>query len=87
MKNIWSEIHTAIKLLPVRVPEPTTTGWEISKNCKAIGFSSSKGVNAQGYHGKRVLILADEAIGIAGDLWDAVEGIRAAGEVRIVTLW
>jgi hypothetical protein len=86
VKNIWSEIHTAIKLLPVRVPEPTTTGWEISKNCKAIGFSSSKGVNAQGYHGKRVLILADEAIGIAGDLWDAVEGIRAAGDVRIVTL-
>jgi hypothetical protein len=86
VKNIWSEIHTAIKLLPVKVPEPTTTGWEISKNCKAIGFSSSKGVNAQGYHGKRVLILADEAIGIAGDLWDAVEGIRAAGEVRIVTL-
>ena len=46
VKNLWSEIESAIQRLPVRVPERTTTGWEISENCKAIGFSSSKGVNA-----------------------------------------
>ena len=33
-----------------------------------------------------MLIIADEAIGIAPDLWDAVEGIRAAGNVRMVKL-
>ena len=86
VKNLWSEIESAIQALPWQVPERTTTGWEISEKCKAIGFSSSKGVNAQGYHGKRVLILADEAIGIQGDLWDAIEGIRSAGDVRIVKL-
>ena len=83
VKNMWSEIETAIQALPVRVPERTTTGWEISDHCKAIGFSSSKGVNAQGFHGKRVLILADEAIGISGELWDAIDGIKMAGDVRI----
>ena len=86
VKLMWSEIETAIQALRVIVPERTTTGWEISEKCKAIGFSSSKGVNAQGFHGKRVLIIADEAIGIAGDMWDAIEGIRAAGDVRIVKL-
>jgi phage terminase large subunit len=86
VKLMWSEIETAIQSLPVKVPERTTTGWEISSTCKAIGFSSSKGVNAQGFHGKRVLIIADEAIGIAPDLWDAIEGIRAAGDVRLVKL-
>ncbi len=86
VKNIWSEIESAIQALPMRVPERTTTGWELSEKCKAIGFSSSKGVNAQGFHGKRVLIIADEAIGISPDLWDAIEGIRAAGDVRLVKL-
>ena len=31
-------------------------------------------------------IYADEAIGIGPDVWDAIEGIRAAGDVRIVKL-
>lgn len=86
VKLMWSEIENAIQALPVRVPERTTTGWELSEKCKAIGFSSSKGVNAQGFHGRRVLIIADEAIGISSDLWDAIEGIRAAGDVRLVKL-
>lgn len=86
VKLMWAEIETAIQALPVKVPERTTTGWEISEKCKAIGFSSSKGVNAQGFHGARVLIIADEAVGIAPDLWDAIEGIRAAGDVRLVKL-
>ena len=86
VKLMWSEIHAAIQSLPMRAPEPTTTGWELTEKCKAIGFSSSKGVNAQGFHGKRVLIIADEAVGISSELWDAIEGIRMAGDVRIVKL-
>jgi hypothetical protein len=86
VKNLWSEIHSALAALPVRIPEPTTTGWEISEKCKAIGFSSSKGVNAQGYHGKRVLIIKDEAIGISQEVHDAIDGIRMAGDVREVSL-
>lgn len=86
VKLMWNEIETAIRALPMRLPERTTTGWQLSNTNYAMGFSSSKGVNAQGFHGKRVLIIADEAIGISPDLWDAVEGIRAAGDVRLVKL-
>lgn len=86
VKTGWGEVIEAIGKLPYRVPEPTTTRWEISAKCYAQGFSSAKGVNAQGFHGKRVTIYADEAIGIGPDVWDAIEGIRAAGDVRIVKL-
>ena len=87
VKLLWNEIESAIQALPVRnLPERSVTGWRFSETNYAIGFSSSKGVNAQGFHGKRVRIIADEAIGISGDLWDAIEGIRSAGDVRIVTL-
>lgn len=84
VKLMWNEISTACLQSKVRWPETTTTGMQITKENYAIGFSSSKGVNAQGFHGRNVLILADEAIGIAGDLWDAIEGIRAGGSVHML---
>jgi phage terminase large subunit len=86
VKTGWGEVSEAIAHLPYRVPEATTTRWEISQKCYAQGFSSAKGVNAQGFHGKRVTIFADEAIGISPDVWDAIEGVRAAGDVRLVSL-
>jgi hypothetical protein len=86
VKLMWNEIETALLALPMRLSDRTTTGWQLSSTNYAMGFSSSKGVNAQGFHGKKVLIIADEAIGISPDLWDAVEGIRSAGDVRLVKL-
>lgn len=86
VKTGWNEVIGAIRKLPMRVPEPTTTMWKLGPENYAQGFSSSRGVNAQGFHGKRVLIIVDEAIGITPDVWDAIEGIRAAGDVRIIKL-
>ncbi len=86
VKLMWNEIEAAIAKIPSRLPERTTTGWQLGPGRYAQGFSSSKGVNAQGFHGKDVTIIADEAIGIAPDLWDAIEGIRSAGDVRLVKL-
>jgi hypothetical protein len=86
VKTFWAEVSGAIAQLKYPVPDATTTMWQISEKRYAQGFSSSKGVNAQGFHGRRVLILADEAIGITSDIWDAIEGIRSAGDVKLVTL-
>ena len=86
VKSFWGEVHGAIRELPFRVPEPSTTGFRLNEKNWALGFSSSKGVNAQGFHGKKVLIIADEAVGISPDLWDAIEGIRAAGDVHLLKL-
>jgi phage terminase large subunit len=87
VKTGWNEVIDAIRSYKgIQVPEPTSTTWKLGPNNYAQGFSSSRGVNAQGFHGKRVLIIADEAIGISPDVWDAIEGIRSAGDVRIVKL-
>lgn len=86
VKTFWNEIQSACEAMPVKFPELTTTGLRVTGENYALGFSSSKGVNAQGFHGKRVLIVKDEAIGIAPDLNDAIEGIRAAGDVTILEL-
>ncbi len=86
VKTVWGEVTEAIHRLPMDLPEPTTTMWQLGPKRYAQGFSSAKGVNAQGFHGKRVTIIADEAIGIGPDVWDAIEGIRSAGDVTMVKL-
>lgn len=86
VKLIWEEISLALEKSPIRWPEPTVTSLRLSKENYAIGFSSAKGVNAQGFHGQKVLIIADEAPGIPPDVWDAIEGIRAGGDVRLLKL-
>src|SRR5260370_3577579 len=50
----------------------------------ALGFSTNQAENFQGYHGKNVLIIADEAPGIESGIWDAVAGTMAGGKVHIV---
>ena len=89
VKNFWGEVRGAVEVLRtggLMLPECTTARWEFSGKCFAQGFSASKGVNAQSFHGKRVLIIVDEAIGVAQDLWDAIDGIRMGGDVTLVTL-
>jgi hypothetical protein len=50
-----------------------------------VGLSTDQGVRFQGFHG-RVLIVIDEAPGVKADIWEAVEGIRAGGDVRVLAL-
>jgi hypothetical protein len=86
VKLMWNEIALACDRSKLRWPELSTTGLMLSKDNYAIGFSSSRGVNAQGFHGSNVLIIVDEAPGISADVWDAIEGIRAGGNVRLLKL-
>jgi phage terminase large subunit len=50
----------------------------------ALGLSTDQAENFQGYHGKQVLIIADEAPGITAGIWDAIAGTAAGGTVHIV---
>ncbi len=90
VKMFWKEISLARSNgragLRMRIPEPSTTGLEIAPDRYALGASSSKGVNIQGYHGANVLIIADEAPGIDSGIWEAIEGIRAGGSVRVLKM-
>lgn len=90
VKMFWQEISLA-RLngrpgLRSRIPEPSTVGLQLAADRYALGASSSKGVNIQGYHGANVLLIADESPGIDMGIWDAIEGIRAGGNVRVLKL-
>jgi len=83
--QLWSEIHRAVERAKVPYPKLKTTELKFrDDNNFAIGFSTNQAENFQGYHGKYVLIIADEAPGVGSRIWDAVAGTMAGGQVHIV---
>ncbi len=83
--QLWSEIHRLVDGAPIPYPKLKTTELKFrDDNNFAIGFSTNQSENFQGYHGKFVLIIADEAPGIESGIWDAMAGTMAGGKVHIV---
>jgi phage terminase large subunit len=83
--QVWSEIRRAAT--HAKVPYPKLKSAELTlrdKNNYALGFSTNQTENFQGYHGKNVLIVVDEAPGIEPEFFDAIFGIMATGNVHIV---
>src|SRR5579863_10498642 len=83
--QLWSEIHRLVERAKVPYPKLKTTEFKFrGENNFALGFSTNQSENFQGYHGKYVLIIADEAPGIESGIWDAIAGTMAGGVVHIV---
>ena len=84
---LWNEVRLAHG--DARLPlggEILQTEIKLSPNNYAVGLSTNKGVRFQGFHGNPLLVVIDEAPGVAPDIWEAIEGIRAGGDVRILAL-
>lgn len=82
---LWGEIHKALGRSLVSYPPAQQTSFKLSADNYAIGLSTNEGVRFQGFHG-RVLVILDEAPGVRPDIWEAIEGIRAGGDVRVLAL-
>jgi hypothetical protein len=86
VKMGFDEIALAVKQAQHRFPMVTTAAMRRDEGNFIQGFSAAKSVNAQGPHAPNVLIITDEAPGIQGDVWDALEGIRSGGNVKLLKL-
>jgi hypothetical protein len=84
-KLLWGEIHRAAQASRIAFPQLNKTELRIGPGNYAIGLSTNEGVRFQGFHG-RILIIVDEAPGVKVDIWEAIEGIRAGGDVRVLAL-
>ena len=83
---LWRQIHQIVRETRlVRYPRPLKTELRLSPTRYAIGLSTDEAVRFQGFHG-RILIVLDEAPGVRPEIWEAIEGIRAGGEVHVLAL-
>jgi hypothetical protein len=86
-KLLWGEIRNTVANCQHRLlyPDPSRTELHIAPNRYALGLSTNDGVRFQGWHG-RILIVLDEAPGVLPEIYEAIEGIRAGGDVRVLEL-
>lgn len=86
-RQIWSEIHTTVRrsLVPLSFPTVNQTEIRINELNFILGMATHESERLQGFHGN-VMIIVDEAPGIQPDLWNAITGIEAAGDVRVLAL-
>jgi len=83
--QLWAEIHRLAERARVPYPMLKTTEFKLrGSNNFALGFSTDQTENFQGYHGKHLLIIADEAPGLSSGIWDAVAATMAGGTVHVV---
>lgn len=82
---LWGEIRHAVSRAKIKYPKPSISSLELGPGRYAIGLSTNEGVRFQGFHGN-VLIVLDEAPGILPEIYEAIEGIRAGGDVRVLAL-
>ena len=83
--QIWSEIRNLSRGAKIPYPEINQADLKLRGDDNfALGFSTNQAENFQGYHGRSVLIIADEAPGIESGVWDAIAGTMAGGRVNIV---
>jgi phage terminase large subunit len=82
---LWGEIHAAVNRAAYAFPKPSATKLELAPNRYAIGLSTNEGVRFQGFHGD-VLIIIDEAPGVLPEIYEAIGGITAGGDVRVLAL-
>jgi phage terminase large subunit len=83
---LWGEIHKALLRSRYPYPQVLQTELRFGPGNYALGLSTNRGVRFQGFHGEHLLIVMDEAPGVAGDIWEAIEGARAGGQVRLLAL-
>ena len=82
---LWGEVHAALARARIDLPRASATELKLGPNRYAIGLATNEGVRFQGFHGD-VLIIIDEAPGVLPQIYEAIEGIRAGGDVRVLAL-
>jgi phage terminase large subunit len=88
---LWSEIRTAhgrgSKLRPLG-GECLKTRLELASNWYAEGFSTSEydTERVQGYHSPNILVIVDEASGVADSIFDSLEGLMSSGNAHMLLI-
>lgn len=87
--QLWPEIRILGRKLPkgwgVNIYAGAPRMWA-ADDWWAIGRSTNEATRFQGYHAPKMLFVVDEAVGVDGAIFEAIEGNRAGGDVHLLLL-
>ncbi len=86
-KVMWGEIRRAFGQATVALGgELLQTELKIDPKWYAFGFSTDQPTNFSGIHADWVLVICDEATGIAADIWEGITGVIANANTRLLAI-
>lgn len=84
---MWREIRTAYRKSIVPLGGTMlNTRWEIEDNWFAVGLSTDEPDNFSGFHAPHMLIVVDEGSGVSDSIFEAIEGVMAGGNCKLVII-
>jgi len=82
---LWREIREAKNKASIPLSGTINqTELDISEEHFAIGISTNEADRFQGFHAQYILLIVDEASGVAQDIFDASEGIVSSQNARVL---
>ncbi|MDE3073787.1 MAG: hypothetical protein KGJ86_00025 [Chloroflexota bacterium] len=83
--QLWGEVHTILEKLPIRLgKDALQKGIFLGPQNWMAGIATNETVNFQGFHGGHVLFVGDEAPGLLAGIFNAIEGNRSGGFIRVL---
>lgn len=82
---LWGEMRN--KYFKAKMPlggQMDLVNWKIDEKWYAIGFSTDEPVNVGGFHGKRVMVIVDEASGMKDEIMDGLDSAVSGDECRLI---
>ncbi len=74
---LWKEIAHAHRTTKIPFPgELLKTEWKVAPDKFAMGISTNEVNRFQGFHSPNLLVVIDEALGVAPEIWEAIEGLH-----------
>ena len=87
VKNIlWREVREQAAGSRMKFPSVLTQELKLGEKNYALGLSTNQAPRFQGFHSRHILVILDEAPGVRGEVWDAVQGLMAGGDVRLLAI-
>ena len=83
---IWGTLRKVIASGGMAFPKANQADMQLSPDNYAIGISTNEADRFSGFHGPHVLMILDEGPGVRPQIYEAIEGIRAGGEVKVLTI-
>lgn len=86
VKNIlWKEIRTGHKNANIPLGgKVLTQQLQVDDDWFALGFATDDTNQFQGFHAKRILVIADEAAGVSEAIFNGIDGITSGANSRIL---
>ena len=84
---LWRQIHALHRMAAVNLGgQLLDTRWELAEDRYALGLSATGADQFQGFHCENMLVVVDEAEGVAEPIYEAIDSVMTSGYPKLLLI-